>query len=78
MRVSEGTHARLAALAAATGRHMHSIVDDAVAAYEASEFWEMFATGYDRLAEDAAAWAQVQTERTAEAPALADDLDQDS
>lgn len=78
VRVSDETHARLAALAAATGRRMHTIVDDAVAAYETTEFWQTFTAGYDRLANDPTDWAQLQAEREAEAPALSDGLDQES
>jgi len=52
VRVSDDTHARLTALAAATGRRMQTIVEDAVAGYEANEFWVTFAAGYDGLADD--------------------------
>lgn len=75
MRVSDETHERLVTLAGATGRHMHTIIEDAIAAYEANAFWEAFTAGYDRLADDPERWAQVQVERTGEAPTLADDLD---
>jgi hypothetical protein len=37
------------------------------------DFWQTFTAGYDRLAKDASAWAQVQVERASESPALADD-----
>lgn len=72
VRVSDQTHERLVTLAGATGRRIHAIVDDAVAAYEANVFWEAFHAGYERLAEDSEQWAEVQAERTGEAPALAD------
>lgn len=75
VRVSNETHERLVALAGATGRRIHAIVEDAVAAYEADAFWEAFRTGYTRLAEDPEQWAEVQAERTGEAPALADRFD---
>lgn len=75
MRVSNETHERLVALADETGRRIHTIVEDAVAAYEANAFWEAFHAGYERLAEDPDQWAEVQAERTGEAPALADQLD---
>src|SRR5664280_2453581 len=72
VRFSDNTHPRLTALAAATGRRMQTIVEDAVAGYEANEFWVTFAAGYDGLADDPAAWLQVQSERTGEETALAD------
>jgi hypothetical protein len=37
-------------------------------------FWSAFAAGYDQLADDPAAWKEVQTERKAEGPALSDGL----
>ncbi len=61
-------------LAGATGRRMHAIVEDAVAAYEANAFWDSLGAGYARLADDAEQWADVEAERTGEAPTLADDL----
>lgn len=75
VRITDETHERLVALAGATGRRMHAIVEEAVAAYEANAFWDSFDDGYDRLAEDAEQWAQVEAERAGEAPALADDVD---
>ena len=56
VRFSDDTHPRLTALAAATGRRMQTIVEDAVAGYEANEFRVTFAAGYDGLADDPAAW----------------------
>ena len=75
VRISEETHARLTALSAATGRRMQSIVDEAIAAYEANEFWRAFDAGYDELADDSQSWAQVQAEREKESSALTDGLD---
>ena len=75
VRFSDNTHPRLTALAAATGRRMQTIVEDAVAGYEANEFRVTFAAGYDGLADDPAAWLQVQSERTGEETALADDVE---
>lgn len=54
---------------------MHAIVEEAVAAYEANSFWDSFDAGYDRLADNAEQWAEVQADRTGEAPTLADGLD---
>lgn len=53
---------------------MHAIVEEAVAAYEASQFWDSFKAGYERLAADPARWAEVEDERTGEAASLGDDL----
>ena len=75
VRVNDETHERLAALADTTGRRMNTIVEEAVAAYEADAFWEAFHAGYDRLAENSEQWTEIETERTGEAPALADQLD---
>jgi hypothetical protein len=54
---------------------MQAILDDAVAAYEEDEFWRAFDAGYDRLAGDEKAWAEVTAERDAEVSALTDGLD---
>jgi hypothetical protein len=77
VRFSDDTHPRLTALAAATGRRMQTIVEDAVAGYEANEFRVTFAAGYDGLADDPAAWlqVQVQSERAGEETALADNVE---
>ena len=75
VRVSDETHARLAALAAATGRRMQVILEEAVAAYEEDQFWQAFTAGYDRLADNPEAWAEVSAERDAEASTLGDGLD---
>jgi predicted transcriptional regulator len=75
LRVSEETRQRVADLAAATGRQMQAVVEDAVLAYERSIFWDSFDQGYQRLAEDNAQWAEVQNERAAEASALQDGVE---
>jgi hypothetical protein len=56
---------------------MQTIVEDAVAGYEANEFRVTFAAGYDGLADDPAAWlqVQVQSERAGEETALADNVE---
>jgi hypothetical protein len=54
---------------------MQEIVDEAVAAYEAALFWDRFTEGYERLAGDNRAWAELQAERRGEEPALGDGLD---
>jgi len=74
VRITDETHDRLVTLAGATGRRMYAIVDEAVAAYEINAFWESFNAGYERLADDAEQWAEIQAERTGEAPTLAGDL----
>lgn len=75
VRINDETHQRLVALASASGRRMQAILEEAVAVYEANSFWDSFATGYDRLANDAEQWAEIEAERTGEESALADDLD---
>jgi predicted transcriptional regulator len=77
VRVSQETHERLVSLAGATGRRIQTIVDEAVAAYEADTFWNAFDAGWNRLADDQPSRAEVDAERAGEAPALADDLDED-
>jgi len=72
LRVSEETRLRVAELAAATGRQMQAVVEDAVLAYERSIFWDSFEQGYQRLATDHQQWADLQDERRAEAVALRD------
>jgi predicted transcriptional regulator len=75
VRISDETHERLVALANTSGRRMQALLEEAVVAYEANAFWESFQAGYDRLADDADQWIEVEAERTGEASALADDLD---
>jgi predicted transcriptional regulator len=77
VRVSRQTHERLVRVAAETGQRILSVVEEAVAAYEADMFWDAFDAGWQRVAEDPQAWAEVQAERIGQAPALADDLDRD-
>jgi len=74
VRVSERTRQRVAALAAATGRRMQQVVDDAIVAYERELFWRQLVSGYEGLAENPKAWEEVHAERTAEAPSLDDDM----
>jgi predicted transcriptional regulator len=74
LRVSEQTHRRVAELARTTGRQMQSIVEEAVSRYERALYWELFESGYERVAEDETGWAQVQRERRGEAPSLADGI----
>jgi predicted transcriptional regulator len=76
VRISEETHARLAALSAATGQRMQTIVDDAIAAYETNDFWQAFDGGYDALAnaDNPRSWDELAAEREGEAPSLTDDL----
>jgi predicted transcriptional regulator len=73
IRVSEATRQRVADLAAATGRQMQTVVDDAVAAYERTVFWDAFESGYDGLTRDPDQWASVAAERAAEEQALGDE-----
>ena len=45
-----------------------------MAAYERELFWRRLSDGYDALAENESAWAEVQAERDVEARSLGDDL----
>jgi hypothetical protein len=54
---------------------MQAILDDAVAAYEATAFWDALESGYRHLAGDSAAWRAVADERRGEASALRDGVD---
>ncbi|MHB8465086.1 MAG: hypothetical protein ACYDH6_07350 [Acidimicrobiales bacterium] len=74
VRVSEETRRRAAALAKATGRQLQQVIEEAVSAYERELFWQELTEGYDGLADDESAWAEVQAERAAESGALADDI----
>lgn len=73
IRVSEATRQRVADIAAATGRQMQAVMDDAVAAYERAVFWDAFESGYDALVHDPEQWGSVVAERAVEEPALADE-----
>lgn len=75
VRISDETHQRLVTLAASTGRRLHTIVEEAVAAYETNAFWSSFNNGYDSLAGDSPQWEEIMAERAGEASALVDDLD---
>ncbi|HZC72695.1 MAG TPA: hypothetical protein VE442_18500 [Jatrophihabitans sp.] len=74
VRVSDETHARLAALSAATGKRMQTIVEAAVAAYERDQFWAAFDAGYDALASDSEQWAGLLAERESESRSMTDDV----
>lgn len=75
VRVSDQTHERLAMLAAARGERMQTIVENAVAAYEAGLFWDGLQARYDELADDPEQWQEIEDERSNEAPALSDGID---
>lgn len=72
IRVPNRTRDRLAALAAATGRPMTAVVDDALDALERRVFFEALNAGYGELREDEDAWAEIEAERAAEEAALPD------
>lgn len=72
IRVPNQTRDRLAALAAATGRPMTAVVDDALDALERRVFFEAFNSRFGELREDEDAWAEVEAERAAEEGALRD------
>lgn len=72
IRVPNRTRDRLAALAAATGRPMTVVVDDALDALERRVFFESLNNRYAELRADDAAWEAVEAERAAEEGALRD------
>lgn len=78
VRVSTEVRDRVAALARTHGRQMQQILEDAVTAYEREWFFTRLSAGYAALADDERAWADVQSERAAEAHALADGLSDDA
>jgi predicted transcriptional regulator len=78
VRVNRETHERLVTLADATGRRIQTIVEDAVAAYEADMFWTAFDAGYQRLAAESEEWAEIEAERSGEASTLTDHLGETS
>lgn len=51
---------------------MIRLLDEAADALERRLFFERFAARYDELRRDGAAWAEVESERTAESGALRD------
>lgn len=52
---------------------MQTVVDDAVAAYQRTVFWDAFESGYDGLARDPEQWASVTAERATEEQTLGDE-----
>lgn len=72
IRVPNRTRDRLAALAAATGRPMTAVVDDALDALERRVFFEQFNERYAELREDEAAWSAIEHERAIEEGAVRD------
>jgi predicted transcriptional regulator len=72
IRVSEATRDRFARLAAATGRPMTELVDQAVDALERRLFFERLSARYQELRDDPAAWAEIEAERAADSPSLVD------
>jgi predicted transcriptional regulator len=72
IRVSQRTRDRFAKLAAATGRPMTQLVDEAVDALERRVFFDQLSDGFDSLRGDETAWAEVEAERRAEGGVLGD------
>lgn len=77
IRVSEETRERAAALAKATGRQLQQVIEEAVIAYEKELFWRQLVEGFDALADDEPASAELRAERDAQSRALGDDLRDD-
>lgn len=72
IRVPLRTRDRLAALAAATGRPMTAVVEDALDALERRVFFDSLNARYEELRADKAAWAAVEAERAVEDKAAGD------
>jgi hypothetical protein len=72
IRVSETTRDRFSRLAAATGRPMTQLLDEAADALERRLFFDQLTTRYDDLRADPDAWAEVEAERSVESGATAD------
>jgi predicted transcriptional regulator len=72
IRVPNATRDRLAALAAATGRPMTEVVDDALDALERRVFFEALNETYVELRADEASWSAIEDERAVEAGAAED------
>jgi hypothetical protein len=78
VRISDQTHARLAAIAEETGQRMQTILDEAITAYDDSRFWDEFTSGYEQLASDPDTWVEIEQERGSEVASLTDDIDSDT
>jgi len=72
IRVPNRTRDRLAALAAATGRPMTAVVDDALDALERRVFFDSLNARYGELRSDDEEWAAVERERAVEEGAVED------
>ena len=72
IRISTGTRDRFAALAAATGRPMSQLLDDAADALERRVFFDQLSAGFATLRDDDDAWTAVSEERDVECGVLPD------
>ncbi len=72
IRISTATRDRFAALAAATGRPMSQLLDDAADALERRVFFDQLHAGFAALRAEPDAWNAIQRERAAESGALRD------
>ena len=72
IRVSESTRDRFARLADSTGRPMTQLLDEAADALERRLFFDQMNDRFDVLRSDAAAWAEIETERAVEHVAASD------
>ena len=72
IRVSTATRDRFAALAAATGRPMTQLLEDAADALERRVFFDQMHEGFAALRAEPGAWDAVQRERAVESGSVAD------
>ncbi len=70
--MNERTRDRFAQLAAATGRPMTQLVDEAADALERRVFFDQLSTRYEELRADTSAWSEIEVERAVEGGALSD------
>jgi hypothetical protein len=72
IRASNQTRDRFAKLAAATGRPMTQLLDEAADALERRVFFNQFSARYEALRADPHARGEIQAERAVETSSLAD------
>ena len=76
VRVTEHTHEVLRELAAATGRPLQQVLEEAVERYRRERFFAELHAAYERLATDPAAWQEERAERAELDGTLVDGLGQ--
>lgn len=75
IRVSDRTHDKLRALAAATGQPLNRVVELAADALRREQFFDELDAAYSRLRASNRAWQEITDERAAWDTTIADGLD---